>query len=548
MAQGPIFFKLLGNLGRVAELWTADTDPSKRLWKRLETASTHVRTTYGQHLKQQDEMSDHCLLCLLGHSCNRHLNTDCDHRNTVGQFPPHPRPWSEAPSTAGSRSLGGRWDANCEVCDIRCSTSGGRTVSSLSWKCKYCCHSVCNDCFRDYFPDQGPDEDFVADKEYVCKQCSSDIIMSNHRVGGCAPCEELLHLPVDIMSAIHKVEKVVGSEASKKLQFQGERLINNFNNFKHHMVRVAQQELRWPSLLKEMRDLKQYHRVAIKSDNWKKYRGACLKNKLCGERPQQSVETHCCWFLLPPSDMPGVDWSVLPPGSRDLPKDKNGFRGFVVENHTQVSDITIQNSHQSNSDFTSLLHTLKARHSRLTDADRDSDGASSTYNNKATSVVMAEMGRVTGIRVNTHSHNAPGHGADQPDSVGANCCRAIYAWMLLHDVPVNHARQTVKALQQSLGLKGGIFSMVEHDPSQFLDPALIPNLLLKTRTTLYKEYKYLTTNMDEVASLIQHRFFNIGEGYTSSAEFLKTAMNSHTYKTKTLTVITDVGAGDQVPT
>ena len=97
--------------------------------------------------------------------------------------------------------------------------------------------------------------------------------------------------------------------------------------------------------------------------------------------------------------MVGVEWSVLPPGSRDLPEDDHGFRGYVVENHTQASDITIQNAHQSVSDFKSLLQTLKARHPRLTECDRESDGASATYNNKATSIFMAEMGRSSGGRV-----------------------------------------------------------------------------------------------------------------------------------------------------
>ena len=58
--QAPAFFKLMGKLGCVASVWTKETDPSTRLAKRMETASTHLRTTYGQHLQQQDEIADHC--------------------------------------------------------------------------------------------------------------------------------------------------------------------------------------------------------------------------------------------------------------------------------------------------------------------------------------------------------------------------------------------------------------------------------------------------------------------------------------------------------
>ena len=78
-------------------------------------------------------------------------------------------------------------------------------------------------------------------------------------------------------------------------------------------------------------------------------------------------------------------------------------------------------------------------------------------------------------------------------------------------IPVNHARQTIKALQESPGLKGMVFSVIEHDPRECLDPKLIPSLPLGTRHTLFKEYKYLTNNVDEVSSLSQHRFFI---GYT----------------------------------
>lgn len=249
----------------------------------------------------------------------------------------------------------------------------------------------------------------------------------------------------------------------------------------------------------------------------------------------QSVETHCAWMLLPPKDDPNVDWSVLPAGAKDLPEEEDGFRGYIVEFYNQVSDCTIQDSHQAICNFKALLDFLKARHTRLTECARETDGAT-TYNSKCVSVFMEEMGRITGIRVCSHTHNEPGHGSDQCDSCGANCVRACYAWHIKHGTPIDHARQTVNALQSSTGLKGMIHLLMSHDPCEKLDPSLIPDLRLGTRHCLHKTYQYL----NDKAALVQHRFFNIGEGLSSSADFLEKARCGHTYGNKKATAISNV--------
>ena len=212
--------------------------------------------------------------------------------------------------------------------------------------------------------------------------------------------------------------------------------------------------------------------MAIKSDFWKKYRGAWSKHELCGQRPIQSVETHCAWMLVPPPDHPNVDWNVLPPGSKDLPETEEGFRGYICEVYNQVSDTSIQDAHQAICNFKLLLDTLKGRHARLTGCTRETDGAT-TYNSKAVTIFMEEMGRVTGIRVCSHTHNEPGHGSDQCDSCGANCVRAVLAWHLLHGIPIDHALQTVGVLQSSPGLKGMITMVIEHNPRQKLSPHMV---------------------------------------------------------------------------
>jgi len=89
--------------------------------------------------------------------------------------------------------------------------------------------------------------------------------------------------------------------------------------------------------------------------------------------------------------------------------------------------------------------------------------------------------------------------------------------------------------------------VISHDPSESLNPKLIPDLPLGTRQVLFKQYVYRTSSQTEVASLVQHRFFDIGNGYKSPSAFLTAAMNSHTYQSKIVERITDVGAGDQEP-
>ena len=136
-----------------------------------------------------------------------------------------------------------------------------------------------------------------------------------------------------------------------------------------------------------------------------------------------------------------------------------------------MSETSIQDAHQAICNFKALLDTLKARHPRLTSCRRETDGAT-TYNSKAVTIFMEEMGRITGIKVCSHTHNEPGHGSDQCDSCGANCVRACIAWHLEHGVPIDHAIQTLRALQEK-SLKGMIHMGIEHDPKQKLLPSKV---------------------------------------------------------------------------
>ena len=153
------FFTMLREIGKSSKCFTTDTDPVSRLSERLEKAWVHMRTKYSQHLKEQSEVASHCLRYQLGHSCNKHLDSCCNHTRSDGFTRPPLVKWKDVPQTKGNRSLGGHWDSRCEVCNIDCRTGGGRTVSAKSWKCLYCCHSCCNDCFEKYFRAEGPDSE-----------------------------------------------------------------------------------------------------------------------------------------------------------------------------------------------------------------------------------------------------------------------------------------------------------------------------------------------------------------------------------------------------
>ena len=106
---------------------------------------------------------------------------------------------------------------------------------------------------------------------------------------------------------------------------------------------------------------------------------------------------------------------------------------------------------------------------------------------------MEEMGRVTGIKVCSHTHNEPGHGSDQCDSAGANCVRAVYAWHLHHGIPIDHAAQTVRAMQSSSGLVGMIHMVIEHDPRQKLSASKVRHYCCMIYD-LFKHPKYTLTH------------------------------------------------------
>ena len=94
-----------------------------------------------------------------------------------------------------------------------------------------------------------------------------------------------------------------------------------------------------------MRVNKEYDHVLLKSDYWKKFEGTVLKMEKCKSPPKQSVETHSAWYLIPPTDTPGVNWDNFPEDVHHLRADESGFRGYVVEFYNVISDVVVQDGY-----------------------------------------------------------------------------------------------------------------------------------------------------------------------------------------------------------
>ena len=186
--------------------------------------------------------------------------------------------------------------------------------------------------------------------------------------------------------------------------------------------------------------------------------------------PKQSVETHSVWFLVPPPDHPGVNWSLLPDGGREV-EPVGGFYGWVVEFHNHISDTVVQDGHQALCNLKALLLHLKERHPQLCTATRETDGAVA-YNSVGVALFTASLGEITGIRIVEHSHNEPGlfglsrppsvrrpvihththtympagHGSDICDTAGANSVRQCMRYTKRTGISVNAAEVTQTAL------------------------------------------------------------------------------------------------------
>ena len=138
------------------------------------------------------------------------------------------------------------------------------------------------------------------------------------------------------------------------------------------------------------------------------------------------METHSAWYVIPPKDAVGVDWSVFPEGHEHVQADESGFRGFIVEFYNIVSDVVVQDGYQSILNLRTTLELISHRHNRIKWCSRETDGATS-YNSIFVALMTLQLGSDCGkIKVIAHGHNEPGHGADICDTAGANCIRECW--------------------------------------------------------------------------------------------------------------------------
>ena len=223
-------------------------------------------------------------------------------------------------------------------------------------------------------------------------------------------------------------------------------------------------------MLDKMRVEKDFEHVLLKSDYWKKFEGTVLKQGLCKSAPKQSVETHSAWYLIPPKNAVGVDWSVFPEDVEHVPPDEDGFRGFVVEFYNIISDVVVQDGYQSVLNLRTVLDKIHSRHPRIKRCSRETDGAGS-YNSVFVALFSLQLGQGGneaqggGIRVVYHSHNEPGHGADICDTAGANCIRECWRYTKRTGLSVIAANKTCACLRQA-EMDGFIHLQVSHDPDR----------------------------------------------------------------------------------
>lgn len=191
-----------------------------------------------------------------------------------------------------------------------------------------------------------------------------------------------------------------------------------------------------------------YDQVLLKSDYWKKFEGTVLKQGLCKQAPKQSVETHSAWFLLPPQDAVGVNWSLYPEDIAHVQPEEDGFRGFVVEFYNIISDVVVQDGYQSVLNLRTVLQTIKKRHAGISYCLRETDGAGS-YNSVFVALFSLQLGEAAGITILYHNHNEPGHGADICDTAGANCIRECWRYTKRTGLSIIAADKTCACLREA---------------------------------------------------------------------------------------------------
>ena len=113
------------------------------------------------------------------------------------------------------------------------------------------------------------------------------------------------------------------------------------------------------------------------------------------------------------------------------------------------------------------------------------------------------------IKVVSHGHNEPGHGADICDTAGANCIRECWRCTKRTGLSIISAYRTTETLRKA-GMRGFIHRQVSHDPEQkIVLPKGTKFKGVKIKSCLHKEYP---CDGPYSGGIIFHRLYGMGEG------------------------------------
>ena len=421
---------------------------------RLDNLFDYIRTEYTHHLRPTSHIAAHCLRSKLGSRANEKLNTPCDH----GVVKPVPELWED---TEG----GGHWNNECERCGKHGGVSKGGKTTARFFFCKYCNLSCCRACLRVAAGNgEVVSDSILKSHNYVCSSCSSDLEEATHSSKRCSHCDEIEFFKRDIRSMLERclTHPSIPIKLKDDLKTMCTRLCVAIDKFCSHICRTHNQNQYWSDQLERMKSELDFKSFMIMSDFWAKWDGTSNRKANCDIGDKQSVETHCVWSLLPPSDQVGVNWSDYPDGAKDIKPDVNGFRGFAVNIYNLFSDDITQSAHQA---FCNFLSTVSLHHNRFPwqiYCRRQTDGAGQ-YNSFKVCLHGCEVKKITKVHLIELVHPEPGHGGNQCDKENANCIAA--AWVITRETgePILCPTDAVLALMKAR-MKGHTHLLATHNP------------------------------------------------------------------------------------
>lgn len=370
---------------------------------RLTTWYTFERCERRRHLQTESSDSGHCVQHQTNCALEPRLRTNCTHNDASGNPPSPPEKVTEWNALCQYCGKGGKKTANCEYCHFTLHTGG---------------------CLHSHVAETGghPSElipDFSAGDKFVCTECQHiEVDCANH-TSECGKCNEIFYFAEDLTNLSSLLPD---DDEGNALRKRVVAFLPTMAKFDAHMVRDGVQAPYRFQKLAELRRNNDWTKIYALHDFWRKLDAQGPRWAQCETRPQVSMEGWVVMGVIPPPDTPGVDWSKLPLGAREVVPNGDGFRGFWCEIIHLANDDTTQGFYQTFCNEVAVLRLLHERHPFIKTCCIQSDGAKN-YNAHNMIAFVPSLGRLTGIHVEEWVHNEPGHGSDIGDMYGA-CCKA----------------------------------------------------------------------------------------------------------------------------